>query len=272
MSRKDLRVGRRLTREGGIGSAVGALFRQQGAQLALLYAPFEASNVRSVIEETYGPGDHNDIKAYECDITSPESVDAAFTAIASDNAAFPSFLVNSAGYVNLTPLEETPASDILKHYMINLYGPTLTGQAFARLYRSKASKVEAPQGRIVNIASQAAHVALDKHGAYCASKAGLVGLTRSQASEWGKHGITANSVSPGPVWTALGKKAWADQKVREETEGREFSDMDSYQKAVPTGRFAEPEEVAQMVAFLCQDSSKNINGTDIRLDGGYTAR
>lgn len=101
--------------------------------------------------------------------------------------------------------------------MVNLYGPTLTGQAFARAYlRAKAKQSDVPGGRIVNIASQAAHVALDQHGAYCASKAGVMGLTRSQAMEWGKHGITANTISPGPVWTALGKKAWADQKVREE--------------------------------------------------------
>jgi NAD(P)-dependent dehydrogenase (short-subunit alcohol dehydrogenase family) len=105
----------------------------------------------------------------------------------------------------------------MRHYMINLYGPTLTGQAFARLYiKAKAEKPDGPGGRIVNISSQAAHVALDYHGAYCASKAGLQGLTKCQANEWAKHGITSNTVSPGPVWTALGKKAWADDKVREE--------------------------------------------------------
>ena len=139
------------------------------------------------------------------------------SAIQSDHTGFPSILINSAGYVNLTPLEDTPPEDIMKHYMINLFGPTLTGQAFARLYfQAKADKADGPGGRIINIASQAAHVALPDHGAYCASKAGLLGLTRSQASEWGHREITANTISPGPVWTALGKKAWADDKMREE--------------------------------------------------------
>lgn len=127
--------------------------------------------------------------------------------------------------MNLSPLEETTPEDSLLHYMVNLYGPTLTGQAFARLYfKAKDdaaaaggdSSVVVPGARIVNLGSQAAHVALDKHGAYCASKAGLLGLTRSQASEWGSRGITANSISPGPVWTVMGKKAWADDSVREE--------------------------------------------------------
>lgn len=164
--------------------------------------------------------------------------------------------------MNLSKLEDTEPEDIMRHYMINLYGPTLTGQAFARMFlRKKEEEGLDRAGRIVNISSQAAHVALDNHGAYCASKAGVLGLTRCQANEWGKHGITSNSVSPGPVWTALGKKAWADQEVREE-----------YQRNVPTGKFAEPEEVAEIVSFLCRDSSLNVNGTDIRLDGGYTAR
>lgn len=183
----------------------------------MLYAPFEEDSVASVLEEVYGSSSHPDIATYPCDITSPQSVQDAFDAIASDATAFPSLLINSAGYVNLSPLEDTTPEDSLRHYMINLYGPTLTGQAFARLYfKARAGQANPPGARIVNIASQAAHVALDKHGAYCASKAGLVGLTKCQANEWGSRGITANTVSPGPVWTALGKKAWADDKVREE--------------------------------------------------------
>ncbi|KAK0386375.1 hypothetical protein NLU13_6212 [Sarocladium strictum] len=202
---------------GGIGSAVGKSLREQGIALALLYAPFEASNVAVVLGEVYGPGPHEDIDTYECDITDHESVQRVFDKIVKRNAGFPCILVNSAGYVNLTPLEETPPEDVLRHYMVNLYGPTLTGQAFARAYMAaKEGKSETPGGRIVNLASQAAHVALDKHAAYCASKAGLIGLTRCQANEWGRLGITANTVSPGPVWTALGKKAWGDAAVRQE--------------------------------------------------------
>jgi NAD(P)-dependent dehydrogenase (short-subunit alcohol dehydrogenase family) len=206
---------------GGIGSAVGKLLRAEGAKLALLYAPFEAGKVAQVLEEVYGPLETTaaDIATYECDIASPASVEKAFAAIAADNKAFPAILINSAGYVNLSPLEETTPEDSLLHYMVNLYGPTLTGQAFARMYckaREDAGSEAAPGARIINIGSQAGHVALKDHGAYCASKAGLLGLTRCQASEWGSRGITANTISPGPVWTALGKKAWADDTAREE--------------------------------------------------------
>ena len=197
--------------------------RSQGAKLALLYAPFEADKVDGILNDVYGSASRaegDDIKAYSCDVTDVASVASAFEAIVQDQAAFPSILINAAGYVALSPFEHTSPEDSLKHYMVNLYGPTITSQAFARTFfaAKEASKESGntPPGRIVNIASQAGHIALDQHAAYCASKAGLLGLTRSMALEWAPKGITTNSISPGPVWTALGKKAWADAKVREE--------------------------------------------------------
>ncbi|KAK4623909.1 NAD-dependent glycerol dehydrogenase [Fulvia fulva] len=252
---------------GGLGSVTGKLLHSQGAKLALLYAPFEKQKVTPTLQEIYNQdGPSPDISTYECDITSADSVTAAFASISKDNHAFPSILVNTAGYVNLQPLESFPVDDILRHYMVNLHGPTLTGQAFAKLYFA-ASKIASdanrpvPGGRIVNIASQAAHIALRHHGPYCASKAGLIGLTKCMASEWGPRGITANSISPGPVMTELGKKAWGDPQVAAD-----------YLAAVPTGQFAEPEEVARIVDFLVKDEARNTNGADVRLDGGFTVR
>ena len=83
--------------------------------------------MKSTIQETYGYNSEaeagDQVKSYECDITLPSSVDKAFAAIAEDNVAFPSILINSGGYVNLNALEDFPPEDSLKHYMINLYGP-----------------------------------------------------------------------------------------------------------------------------------------------------
>lgn len=194
--------------------------------------------------------------------------------------SFPSILINTAGYVSLSDMEHTPPQETMKHLSTNMFGPMLCSQAFARLYfsSSKNADTSSPPGRIVNISSQAAHIALHQHGAYCASKAGLLGLTRCMASEWAGRGITANTVSPTVAWTALGQKAWGEDAVRE-----------SFLKGVPTGRFAMPEEVADAVLFLCQvcfsllvrchtvltagqDSSGMINGADIKVDGGFTIR
>ncbi|RAK98552.1 NAD(P)-binding protein [Aspergillus ibericus CBS 121593] len=253
---------------------IGKKLRQQGARLAILSAPFEAARRDQLLEAGYGElSSRDEIQTYECDITAPESVQSVFRALEkevlapeSPARAFPSILINTAGYVSLSDMEHTPPEETVKHLHTNVLGPMLCSQAFARLYLSAAQVVQSspsppPPGRIVNLASQAAHVALHRHGAYCASKAALLGLTRSMASEWGGRGITANSVSPTVAWTALGQKAWGEATVRE-----------AFLKTIPTGKFALPDEVADAVLFLCQDSSGMINGADIRVDGGFTTR
>ena len=81
------------------------------------------------------------------------------------------------------------------------------------------------------------------------------------ASEWGPMGITSNTVSPTVALTELGKKAWADDKKRNE-----------HLAQIPTGRFALPAEIADAVVWLCGDQSGMVNGADVRVDGGFTAR
>ncbi|KAL2858561.1 hypothetical protein BJY01DRAFT_201343 [Aspergillus pseudoustus] len=269
---------------GGLGSSIGKKLRAQGAHLAILYAPFEAARRDQLLATGYGlrSADTTDgISTYECDITSPESVQSAFSSLhgdlvaPDDRALFPSILVNTAGYVSLSNMETTPPEETLTHLTTNVYGPMLCSQAFANMYfaaraatTTKSTMPAAPEapttptpGRIINLASQAAYVALHQHGAYCASKSALLGLTRCMASEWGSRGITANSVSPTVAWTELGQKAWGAEGVKE-----------ALFEKIPVGRAALPEEVADAVLFLCQDSSAMINGADIKVDGGYTIR
>lgn len=229
-------------------------------RLAILYAPFEASRRDQLLEQGYGGGSNIDeIRTYECDITSPDSVRSAFDSLEKDmvvpdssfvnERAFPSILINTAGYVSLSDMEITPPEETMKHLTTNVFGPMLCSQAFARLYFAASKDAESstsapappPPGRIVNISSQAAHAALHRHGAYCASKAALLGLTRSMASEWGGRGITSNTVSPTVAWTVLGQKAWGEDSVKE-----------AFLATIPTGKFALPEEVADSVLFLCQ--------------------
>jgi NAD(P)-dependent dehydrogenase (short-subunit alcohol dehydrogenase family) len=243
---------------GGLGSITGRKLREQGARLAVLHPPFETARRDELLEAGYGVGGTSTegINTYECDITSPESVQSVFSSLEkemvmslSSEKAFPSILINTAGYVSLSDMEVTPPEETMKHLTVNVLGPMLCSQAFARLYfaaskaTSELSTGPPPPGRIVSISSQAAHVALHRHSAYCASKAALMGLTRSMASEWGGRGITANTVSPTVAWTSLGKKAWGEDSVRE-----------AFLKNIPTGKFALPEEVADAVLFLCQVS------------------
>ncbi|CRG82688.1 hypothetical protein PISL3812_00032 [Talaromyces islandicus] len=247
---------------GGLGSATGKKLMQNEAHLAILYAPFEAKCHDELLEKGYGGTrtlNRDQIRTYECDITSPESVQTAFDSIEKDavapfssstsEQAFPSILVNTAGYVSLRDMELTPP-EIMGHLTTNILGPMLCSQVFARLFfaASKAAQPSTsppPPGRIIRIASQATHTALPRHGVYCASKAALLGLTRRMASEWADRG----------------KKAWGEDSVRK-----------AFLKTIPTGKFAQPEEVADAVVFLAQDSSNTINDADIRVDGGFTIR
>ena len=112
----------------------------------------------------------------------------------------------------------------------------------------------------INLASQAASVALDQHVAYCASKFAVVGMSKVLASEWAGRGVTVNTVSPTVVLTDLGRKAWEGPKG------------DALKAQIPTGRFALPEEIAATVLFLASNASDMVNGADLLVDGGYTIR
>jgi len=120
------------------------------------------------------------------------------------------------------------------------------------------SMIENGSGKIINIASQAGTVAIPDHVAYCASKFAIIGMTKTMALEWGQHGITVNTISPTVVLTELGKKAWEGPKG------------EALKQQIPTGRFAEPEEIAAAAIFLASDATNMINGADLIIDGGFT--
>ncbi|MDR1956481.1 MAG: D-threitol dehydrogenase [Treponema sp.] len=115
-------------------------------------------------------------------------------------------------------------------------------------------------GCIVNMASQAGVIALDKHVAYCASKAAIIAMTKVLALEWGKYGIRVNCVSPTVVMTEMGRRVWDNPAG------------DAFKKEIPAGRFAEVDEIAGVTAFLCSDAAAMITGHNLIVDGGYTIR
>ena len=177
------------------------------------------------------------------------------TAVADVLAAFGGIdiAVNSAGVVFLAPAEDLSLDHWDKTIDINLKGSFLVTQAVGR-----AMIAAGKGGKIVNMASQAGTVAIEEHVAYCASKFGVIGMSKTFAAEWGKHGITVNTISPTVVLTELGKKAWAGEKG------------EAAKKRIPTGRFAYPEEIAAAAVFLVSNGADMINGADLLIDGGYT--
>lgn len=217
-------VGRRtydaLMHPGGLGAAIGSKLHSQGAKLALLNAPHEAGRLGYLLKKGYNLAEPTeDIRVYECDVTKEESVQASFEEIklkqVSDSAE-PTILVNSSGYISLAPLETMPIDEIQKNIDVNLLGPILLSRSFFHLYmtRKQATGQTLP-GRIVSLASQAALIGIKDHAAYCSAKSGLLGLHKCMALDWGPHGITANTISPGVIMTEMGQKAWANEEARD---------------------------------------------------------
>ncbi|PZF64894.1 D-threitol dehydrogenase [Curtobacterium sp. MCPF17_047] len=231
----------------GIGEAIAHALAERGARVAVVDVRAEAA--AAVAADLVGTGH----LGTACDVTDRASVDAAVATVMAATGRV-DVLVNSAGIVALGAAEDLGADAWARTLDVNLTGTHRVAQAVGR------HMLAAGYGRIVNIASQAAHVGLDGHAAYCASKAGVLGLTRVLALEWGRRGVTVNTVSPTVVLTALGRSAWAnDAGLR-------------HQDEIPTGRFATPAEIASAVLFLAGESAAMVNGADLRVDGGFTIR
>ncbi|TAU47919.1 D-threitol dehydrogenase [Rhizobium ruizarguesonis] len=229
----------------GIGDAIASAFAAKGAVVGVI-------DINESVATSKADALGNGAKAFVCDVSNLQSVEAV---IAAAQAAFAhiDIVVNSAGVAMLAPAEDLTLEAWDRTIDINLKGTFLVSQAAGRVML-KAGK----GGRIINIASQAGTVAIDQHVAYCASKFGVIGLSKTLAAEWGKHGITVNTISPTVVLTELGRKAWDNPRGEE------------LKKRIPTGRFAYPEEIAAAAVFLASSGAEMINGADLLVDGGYT--
>lgn len=229
----------------GIGSAIASAFAAKGARVGVI----DLNEAQAAAKAAALGGE---AKAFACDVSDPASADAA---IAAAVAAFGGIdiVVNSAGIVQLAPAEELPLDFWTRTIAVNLSGTFFVSQAAGRAMIRAGTG-----GKIINLASQAGTVAIEQHVSYCASKFGVIGLSKVLAAEWGKHGITVNTISPTVVLTELGKKAW------------DGPHGDALKARIPVGRFAEPEEIAAAAVFLASSGADMINGADLLVDGGYT--
>ena len=186
--------------------------------------------------------------AVRCDVTDTTSVEDAFTAVEERQGPV-EVLVANAGITRdqlVMRMSDEDFSDVLD---TNLVG------AFRCVRRASKAMIRLRRGRIVLVSSVSGLYGSPGQTNYAASKAGLIGLARSLTRELGARGITANVVTPGFVETDM--TAWLPQERK-----------DTYLQAVPAGRFAQPEEVAEVVRFLASDAAAYINGAVVPVDGG----
>jgi NAD(P)-dependent dehydrogenase (short-subunit alcohol dehydrogenase family) len=230
----------------GIGNATAQFFAKKGVNLVLA----DLNPQVDVIAKKIGPK-HIGVPGNVCNAGYIKSViDTGVKAFGKID-----ILVNSAGIVALEKAEILSTDYWNKTIAVNLTASFMMAQAFGVYLIEK--KIP---GSIVNMASQAGVIALDKHVAYCASKGGIIAMTKVLAFEWGKYGIRVNCVSPTVVLTELGHKAW-DGPVGE-----------AFKKEIPAERFAEPDEIAGVIAFLCSSAADMITGHNLLIDGGYTIK
>jgi NAD(P)-dependent dehydrogenase (short-subunit alcohol dehydrogenase family) len=232
----------------GIGLAVSRALAERGASMVLVDLSPGVNDLPAQL-----PGGAARHAAVVADLAEKGAVERVVKAAVARFGGI-DILVNNAGIARLDKAEVATEEDWDKTLLVNLKVPFLMAQA--------VGKVMIPRkfGRIVNIASQASVVGLDRHVAYCTSKAAIVGMTKVLAVEWAQHGITVNAVSPTVVETELGKKAWAGEVG------------EAMKRKIPTGRFAQPEEIALAVLYLVSGAAGMVDGENFIIDGGYTVQ
>ena len=235
----------------GIGLAIARALSAQGAQVVL-----------------NGFGDPAEI-ARLCDELGARHVGADLTSAAGveqlmAEAGAVDILVNNAGMQHVAPVEDFPPEKWDAILALNLSAAFHTARLAVPHMKAQG------WGRIIATASAHSKAASPFKAAYVAAKHGIDGLTKVLALELAEHGVTANCISPGYVWTPLVENQIPDTMAARGMTREEVISKVLLEKQ-PTRKFVQPEEVAAMAVFLCRDEAQNINGANLSIDGGWTA-
>lgn len=236
----------------GIGRAIAIMFAKEGADIVVADVDLQAAG--KVANEIGALGFR--AQAIKCDVSSSREVGLCVKGTL-DKFNRIDILVNNAGMHKMAPSEELSEADWDRIMDVNLKGQFLCSQAVAR------QMIKQGKGKIINLASTAAHRAMPSDTAYAVSKAGVLHLTRQLAVDWAKYNINVNSVTPGTTLTAMSASS--------EKMSREIASMEERVKAIPLGRANTPEDIAGVVLFLASPESDNVTGQDISVDGGTCA-
>jgi NAD(P)-dependent dehydrogenase (short-subunit alcohol dehydrogenase family) len=233
----------------GIGVSIAESFAAAGADLAL------TARNSSELEETADNARMHGVKVWTrtAELGDADEVKALANAVLAELGRV-DILVNNAGVAKHQPFFDVDLDTFHEVINVNLLAPLLLTQAFA------PGMIDRKSGKIVNVSSRGAIRAIPTGATYCASKAGLQLLTQTMAVEFGPHNVQANCVAPTVTMTPMGESAWPASPRR-----------DAKLAKIPTGRFANPEEVASTVLYLASSHADFINGVELPIDGGEGA-
>lgn len=235
----------------GIGRAIAGRFAQQGARIAVLEIDDQAA--AATVADLCAAG--ADAIAVRCDVTKAESVRDAFAQTTARFAGL-DILVNNAGIGHVGTCETTAEADFDRMFSVNVKGVYLCTQAALPLLKAR-------RGVICNLASIASLIGVADRFAYSMTKGAVLTMTKSVAIDYLAAGVRCNCVCPARIHTPF-----VDGYLQKNYPGREaemFAKLAAWQ---PIGRMGTPQEVADLVLFLCSDEAAFVTGQAVPLDGG----
>jgi NAD(P)-dependent dehydrogenase (short-subunit alcohol dehydrogenase family) len=234
----------------GLGKAIALALAQAGARLVLASRDLEllkqtADAVRALGREAL---------VFKTDVTNEAQIRELEQAVARQFGQI-QILVNNAGMNIRKPATEFTLQEWRQVIDTNLTSAFLMCRSFVPLMKGQG------YGRVLNLTSIMSHVSLPGRTAYSASKAGLLGFTRALALELAPENITVNGISPGPFATEINTPVLQNPELNQQFVSR-----------IPLGRWGRVEEVGHLAVYLCSEEAGFITGTDVLIDGGWTAQ
>lgn len=242
----------------GIGREIAILYAQQGAHVIIADRDLEAARtVTAEIQNTQGKA-----TTLQLDVTSEEEVQTAFANLAGDSGRL-DILVNNAGVSHVGSILETSSEDWERVMNVNTRGVFLCSK-----YALKQMLSQQPQGGVlVNIASVAGMIAVERRFPYSASKGAILSITRSIAMDFVKQGIRANAICPGTVHTPF-----VEGYLERNFAATKDEERDKLHARQPIGRMGRPDEIAHAALYLASDEAAFVTGSSLVIDGGWTAK
>jgi NAD(P)-dependent dehydrogenase (short-subunit alcohol dehydrogenase family) len=234
----------------GLGKAMALALGREGARLILVSRNLEQT--RETAKAVIAAG--GTAEAFQTDVTDEQQI-ARLEKEATAKCGKINILINNAGInirkavtdFTLSEWNQVQGSNLTSAFlMCRAFVPQMKGQGY---------------GRIINLTSIMSHVAIAGRTAYASSKAGLLGFTRALALELAPDQITVNGISPGPVGTEMNKPIMENPELNQQ-----------FISKIPLGRWGKEAEIGQLAVYLCSEDAGFITGTDVLIDGGWTAQ